>query len=349
MVPTEPGGSDSAEIKPNDAKDTMAPLTTQFNQAKSNVEPSKEDKDKAPTCHEEVRDALGQDSYLQTLGIRSALIGSYRRNVSIRRVKDVDVFCKLDAFHDVESDLGALALLNRFETALQDQLGEDRVARQARSFQVSFDETDMFVDVVPARPCGDHWEIPGRDGDWEETNPEKLKTLTEDMNEEHPDKYVPTVKLVRQIRKAHLGKQPGGLFFEILTYHAFKSGLVSGANTAEYLCTTLERLPAELQLANELGLADPTIEGSAIATRATERQLATALSKFSDLALEARAAFDEEDRCVSAKAWREILGENDDGWVFDMPEGCEDDGKAAAFVPIRSGRSQVPAGDRHFA
>lgn len=61
-------------------------------------------------CHEEVRDALAQSEELADFGIHSVLIGSYRRDVSIRRVKDVDVFCKLENLLDVEPDIGALAL-----------------------------------------------------------------------------------------------------------------------------------------------------------------------------------------------------------------------------------------------
>lgn len=328
----------------------MAPLTSQFNDAKSNVEPSDDDRRDAPGCHLEVREALAKDSFLASAGIDTVLIGSYRRSVSIRRVKDVDVLCKLPDLEEAKAGLGARAVLNRLETALHDQLGEDRVTPQDRSFQVSFEGLDLFVDVVPARSCGDHWEIPDRSGDWEETNPELLKTRTEELNDDHGGRYVPIVKLVRQTRRAHLGKQPGGLFFEILTHHAFKSGLVAGANTAECFCITLERLPAELSTAIDLGLSDPTLPGKTISTRATGTQLATALSTFEDLAKQAREALDEEDRCRSARLWRDILGENDDGWVFPMPDGCDESGKASAGLTfIRSGQPEVPAGDEHFA
>jgi hypothetical protein len=37
---------------------------------------------------------------------------------------------------------------------------------------------------VPARPGGEYWEIPDRDGDWEDTNPEELTRLTTKMNEQ---------------------------------------------------------------------------------------------------------------------------------------------------------------------
>ncbi len=131
----------------------MAPLTTQFNDAKSNVEPSQQDKNEAPTCHQEVRSALDENLYLCDAGVETVLIGSYRRNVSIRRVKDVDVFCKLHALPDVDPDIGARALLNRLKTALRDQLGEDRITPQARSFQVNPTRPSSWSCCPPTTSC----------------------------------------------------------------------------------------------------------------------------------------------------------------------------------------------------
>jgi hypothetical protein len=50
-----------------------------------------------------------------------------------------------------------------------------------------------------------------RDNPWEETNPEELASLTEGMNAKHEELHVPTVKLLRQARRAHLEKWPNGL------------------------------------------------------------------------------------------------------------------------------------------
>jgi len=46
-------------------------------------------------AHEEVRAVLLDDRRLVGYGADLVLIGSYKRHVSIRRIKDVDVFCKL--------------------------------------------------------------------------------------------------------------------------------------------------------------------------------------------------------------------------------------------------------------
>lgn len=328
----------------------MALLLPQFEQARENVEPSEKDKTNAPKAHLEVRRVLEKDPYLTDAGIDTILIGSYARHVSIRRMRDVDVFSKL---HDLPDDVEPRDLLKTFERALTDGFGEDRVEPQDRSVTVLFPDFDLHVDAVPARPKSDHWEIPDRTergGGWEETNPERLGELTTEMNERHQDLYVPTVKLIRQTRRAHLDKQPGGLYFEILTYHAFDSGAVSGSNIAEYFCSALQGVVSQLELAIEDGLADPTLPGRTISTRASRGELEAALEKFRGLAAMANRALDDEDRCRAAKVFQGILGRNtEDQVVFPMPDDCDEGGNKRPASAIVAGERHVPAGDRRFA
>jgi len=72
----------------------MATLATEFKAALGQIEP-KTDADNAAKAHCEVSEALKADDWLIELGIETFLIGSYGRNVSIKRVKDVDVFVRL--------------------------------------------------------------------------------------------------------------------------------------------------------------------------------------------------------------------------------------------------------------
>jgi tRNA nucleotidyltransferase (CCA-adding enzyme) len=78
----------------------MAELIAQFEEAVRNVEPSDDDKRDASDAHQEVRDCLSEDPGLNAWGIETVLIGSYKRHVSIRRVRDVDVLSKLPDFPD---------------------------------------------------------------------------------------------------------------------------------------------------------------------------------------------------------------------------------------------------------
>lgn len=323
----------------------MAQLITQWEKACSNVEPEEDDVDNASSAHDEVRKALEADPELSALGIDTILIGSYKRHVSIRRVKDVDVFSKT-----TDLDMTTADALDLFEQVLVDTFGDDRVERQDRSIKVLFPDFDLHVDVVPARPCREYWEIPDRDDEWEETNPEELTELTTEMNKRYDDRYVPVVKLVRQTRRHNFGKRPGGFFFEILTYHAFDNGL-DGDNISELYVAALRSIADQLDdFVNGGDVDDPTIDAAVISIRATESQKQKAADTFSDLATKAEEALADADKCRAAKTFRDILGKNsDDNWVFPMPAGCNDDGTARAATTAVAGDRHVPAGNRRFA
>jgi hypothetical protein len=239
------------------------------------IEPG-DDKTNAPQAHQLVRDSLEADATLAEYGVSPVLIGSYKRNVSIKRVKDVDVFVRLP---DVPTDVSSHDILDRFFKVLHGEFGNDsdghrRTKRQDRSLQVSFPEYDLYVDAVPARPYwdGQTWEIPqkGDEDEWVRTNPEKLTTLSSEMNATHDGFYVPTVKLLRQTRRALLGKKkPGGFFIEVAAYQAFGSGLVSGNDQAEYYVSALQEISNIINNFVDYGLEvnDPTLPGHTISIR----------------------------------------------------------------------------------
>jgi hypothetical protein len=335
----------------------MAHLKQQFKEALSSVEPG-DDKANAPEAHRLVRDALEADAKLTEYGVSPVLIGSYKRSVSIKRVKDVDVFVRLP---DVPSDVTSKDILDRFFTVLHAEFGSDadghrRTKRQDRSLQVSFPEYDLYVDAVPARPFwdGETWEIPQKgDADkWVRTNPEQFTSLSSAMNTAHNGYYVPTVKLLRQTRRSvlGLGKKPGGFFIEVATYQTFASGLVSGNDHAEYYVSALEEVSKIVDsfVSYGIGVNDPTLPGHTISIRATDDELNAAKTRFADAAETARGALDEEDEGKAALAFRKLLGKNgDDETVFPMPPGFNDDGSKRAFA-VSAGARVVPAGKRTF-
>src|SRR6185295_13454078 len=108
----------------------MAILAPQFAEALKRVEPTPKDKKNAAKAHTEVREALERDTELITMGIDTILIGSYARQVSIRRMRDVDVFSKLP---EAPADLGSRAILRKFEEVLTEEFGRERVEPQDRS------------------------------------------------------------------------------------------------------------------------------------------------------------------------------------------------------------------------
>lgn len=335
----------------------MAILTDRFDKALEMIEPSTADKTNAPLAHKAVRDALTDADTLKDWGLKPILIGSYRRDVSIRRVKDVDVFCRMDA---VDEDVSGSTVLDAFFKVLDDEFGLDddgnrRVKRQARSLQVKFPEYDgLYVDAVPARPRWDgYWEIPSKDSDeWQVTNPDELTTLKTTMNDTFGGYYVPAVKLLRQTRRTVLNSRPGGLFVELCFYDACKRGVVSKFNQTIVYVTGLEAIATYLDDKVNWGtsLPDPTMPGRTVTLRATDKQWEDARDKFAKAATKARDAYDEDDLGKAAVAFRELLGENGDGdTVFPMPAGYNEDGtKRAVAALITPGESFVPAGDRRF-
>jgi hypothetical protein len=321
----------------------MATLTSKFKDALTRIEPSAADIKNAPLAHNEVRDALADATGLDDWNVKPILIGSYARSVAIRRVKDVDVFCRM---YDLDDDVEPVTVLNRFYKALEDTFGSARVTRNARSFKVTFPEyDDLHVDAVPARQKWDGaWEIPTKDGDWQSTNPLKVNELTTEMNKTHSGMYVPTVKLARQARRAINDARPGGFFVEMCLYDAFKNGKVDTASHARGFVTALEAIADYLDAKIGWGkeLPDPSRPGHNMFFRATDNQWETARDKFRAAATKARDAYNNDDEHEAANAYRDLLGVNGDGDdVFpEVP-------KTAARL-ITPGAHNVPAGDRRF-
>lgn len=333
----------------------MATLPSYFVQALGTIEPGA-DADNGKKAHAEVSAALKAAAPLARLGINPILIGSYAREVSTRRVKDVDVFGRLQ---DADQGLRPGRAIDLFEDALAGSFGDERVERQARSIKVNFGDYDLSVDAVPARPKGDHWEIPKKtDQDnrasWIETNPTRFTELSTETNKKYTLNgkgiYVPVVKLVRQVRRAWLGDQPGGLFFEILTYWAFNDGKLEAPSHAGYLVAVLDYIEKELPVVAADGLRDPTLDGKVIETRATGRDFDDAIRKMTKAARLARTALAEEDDCKAALAWQQLLGENtEDETVFPMPEYCNPDGARRRSSATIKGAVTAPAGSGRYA
>ncbi len=259
----------------------MATLATQFREALSAIEPG-DDAKHAQDAHKQVSKVLEADEKLRKLGVAPLLIGSYKRHVSIRRVKDVDVFARLT---EADSSLRPGAILDHV-TEVLDKAFPGCVERQHRSVKVDFPDYDLSVDVVIARPCGDHWEIPQKieaDGraSWVETNPTKMTELTTEANkqfllyddDEDSGVYVPVVKLVRQVRRTWVDDQRGGYYFEVLTYHAFQDKQLNEKTIAAYLTLVLRWIADTLPELVDDGPADPTLPDKTIKTKATVDQI----------------------------------------------------------------------------
>ena len=316
----------------------METLTKEFEEALTRVEVSGARRLRAQEAHVEVRGVLEADATLKGWGIDTVLIGSYARHTSIHPGKDVDVFSKLDS---LDAQASPTTVFNTMRSVLVEEYG-NRAEAQDRSIKVLFDDHDGFsIDAVPAVHMADRWGIPNRDtaaweGDskWTETDPEKLTSLTTDLNRRvlisGRGAYVPVVKLVRQTRRFHLGEEkPGGLYFELMTFWLFAGGLTAGS-WAELFAVTLRGIHEELRRAADDPVNDPALQRP-FEPKPDPSELATASDRFDKLASKGEAAL-HLDECAAAVQWRSILGTNDRGQVFPLPDGCDDSGHRIAPI-----------------
>ncbi len=344
----------------------METLPTQFTDALCNIEVNGKRAKRAISAHTEVREHLENDTQLCAWGVDTVLIGSYKRDTGIYPGKDVDVFVKLPKLDTTASPKD---VYNAVLDALVDKYGHEKVGGRAcpqgRSVKIAFPSTngddDFAVDAVPAVRCGDRWAIPTKDsnrwaqstGRWVETDPEDLadkisalstSPLSPDVSGRNALK--PIIKLVRQARRTHLGDdKPGGLYFEIVTFHEWNSGGVTGSTWAELFATTLRRGATRLELCKILPLTDPAM-GTALNPAPTDEQLTVAATTFADLATFAEEAL-QLDVCAAAVKWRTILGENDKvgGHVFLLPPGCDANGnKIRSVAAVSSSGSDEARG-----
>lgn len=344
----------------------MATQATLFKAALSRIEPE-DDAKNAADAHKQVTEALESDERLKKLGISTFLIGSYGRDVSIKRVKDVDMFARLTK---ATSSLRPGEILDHIYDVLEDAF-PGCVERQHRSVKVEFSDYDLSVDVVIARPCihhpDDHWQIPEKIEDdgrasWVETNPTKMGELTTTANKQfllsadNPDSgvYVPMVKLIRQIRRIWVDEQPGGYYFEVLTYHAFQDLQPDTTTVAGHLCVILREIANRLPDYVDEGPDDPTLENRTIKTKATAEQIEAAVKRIAEAADLAEKALEEDDPCKSAVLWRDLLGEtqntDEPEDVFPLPEYCNPDGSTkSSSEALVKGAPAVPAGRDRYA
>ncbi|MCP2637660.1 nucleotidyltransferase [Microbacterium sp. HD4P20] len=328
----------------------METLPAQFSNAVSNVTISDDKEQRAIAAHSEVRELLEADATLKSWGITPLLIGSYGRQTARYPGKDVDIFLRFLNL-GVASDPAVLYdAVSRVLIAAYGLIDEGgRVTPQPRSLKVDFAapnaQADLAfsVDAVPAVPWGKDWAIPNRDRStwqnesdrWVRTNPVEFgdasQTLSTSANSpvvNGRNAYKPVVRLLRQVRHVHLGAaKPGGLYVEVAAFEAWQSGRVTGDSWAELFASSLYEVSRVFHMAASEGLLDPILRTPLKPALETSDWL-YASRTFGALATDAQEAL-RATPCAAAKTWRTILGTNDRGQVFPLPDGC-----SGAGVPL---------------
>lgn len=332
----------------------MPTLDDEFASAVRNVSIG-DKRDRAIEAHKEVRSLLESDTELKEWGIDSVLIGSYARQTARYPGKDVDIFLRftdLNVRYNPEKIYNAVqrVLVAKYGVKNQDPGG--RVTLQSRSVKIDFPEPDghpsddaFAIDAVPAVPWGEHWGIPNHNRDqwdsdtrrWIKTNPVQfaadtntLATAAWSPTVNGVNAYRPIVRLLRQVRHVHIHGRPGGLYFEIAAYYAWKDQLVTGTTWAELLASTLEHVGTRLIDSADEGLIDPVLD-TPLEPALDSWQWRAAGQTVESLAGKATEGLAAE-KCRAAKIWRDILGTNERGQVLPLPEGCDAGGFPVSSV-----------------
>ena len=348
----------------------MPNLRKQFEKALNLIEVNGQKRKRAIDAHTEIRELLQQDEKLKKWGVEPLLTGSYGRQTGIYPGKDVDVFLR---FTDLDTQAEPKEVFDAVWCVLVEKYGQDgkragRAQQQARSIKVRFPDQadsaethgDFSVDAVPAVCNGTLWAIPtkdqnrwaGGDGRWVTTGAVLFGDLSENLNQAatspmvgERNAYKPIVKLVRQIREAHLGdKRPGGLYLEFVTFETWRSGLVTGSEWDVLLARTLQCIATRFDRAREEPLLDPVL-GTPVDPPLSEDEIKQAAEIFGKLTVRANRALRLSIAGATAE-WRKILGGNERADpVFPNPPNSGGLGQGTAAVVgsgVRTPRNDAP-------
>lgn len=335
----------------------MAILRSQFIDALTRIEVNGTKKARAIEAHTEVQNLLASDDVLQSWGLDTALIGSYKRDTAIYPGKDVDLFARLK---DLDTAAMPREVYERVEQVVTAEYGS-RATPQNRSVKIDFGSDGFSIDAVPAVRDGERWAVPTKDrsrwaastGRWHPTDPLHFAQLSSDLSTAAwtPEvggrhAYKPIMKLLRQARRTHLGDdRPGGLYVEFAAYDVWSTGRVAGVEWDTLFARSLREVAIRFGNATLLPLIDPGM-GSAVDPPLDDSAWQNAQAVFARLADLADEALDA-DKCMAAAKWREILGKNDRGPVFTPPPGCDANGFAIGQVAAIGGTGLDSA--RRFA
>ncbi len=199
---------------------------------------------------------------------------------------------------------------------------------------------EFSVDVVPAVKWGKHYGIPevqrdprtdvvARSGRWRLTNPVALTDLTHERNRDPQidgiGGFVRVVRMVRQIKSAHLpDAKPGALYYEMALHEGFRTGAIVGASWADIAESALVFLAS--RLASSEPIRDPVLDVP-YQPAPTQAESQVAAETFAMLARRARSAVTADSQCQAAHEWRAVFGGNGrDTQVFPLPPGCRGTG-----------------------
>ena len=175
-----------------------------FRKFKSRLELNDKEQANASSRQKEVREYL--DTKFEIAN--SFLTGSYARHTKTKPLKDIDIFIVLKESQRHYRNKAPSVVLDDFYNALVEKYGKKAVRKQSRSVNVDFgividadDNTDyrvVSVDVVPAFPLADNYEIPDDDaGKWIKTNPKSHADKATSAHQAFSNEWKGLVRMVK--------------------------------------------------------------------------------------------------------------------------------------------------------
>lgn len=182
----------------------MLTIDQAFRKFKSRLELKPAEQKNATDRHTEVREFVRSKFDIEN----DFLTGSYARYTKTKPLKDIDIFFVMkDAERHYRGEKAGV-VLDAYREQLESKYGKAAVRRQSRSLNVDFgvlvkeeDRTDykiMSVDVVPAFPFGDNFEIPDGDtGSWILTNPKLHAERATQAHKNYSEEWKGLVRMLK--------------------------------------------------------------------------------------------------------------------------------------------------------
>lgn len=293
----------------------MLTVEEAFRKFKSRLELNDREQKNASDRQNEVRDYLVTKFAIA----RSFLTGSYKRHTKTKPLRDIDIFFVLaESERDYRSKAPSV-VIGAFYDALVDKYGDKAVRKQGRSVNVDFgvvidaeDNTDyrvVSVDVVPAFPLGDDYEIPDTDtGKWIKTNPEIHARKATEAHQAFSNEWKGLVRMVKYWNNhPRHGEKPvkPSFLIEVMALQCLYGGW-QGRFDYEiqgFLSTLADRVLDEWP--DPAGLGPPISDGMDAARKQRAQTLLRAASREASLAIDlVRQGRNGE----ALKAWRALFG-----------------------------------------
>lgn len=290
----------------------MISVSEAFDKFKSRLEPGEREQEDAIRRRERVKEVLNDGFHLD----RVIITGSYQRWTKVRPLKDVDLFCVLNA--EKEGDYlkkSSRVLLDAFGQRLAEVFGWENVKVWDKCVTVKFgeptgdDDQQVFsVDVVPAFEDGKTYKIPDayHPTGWMKTDPEVHAELATKANRAMDGKWVTLVKMAKKCNDFHDKPVNPSFLVEVMALQLFAPPF-SGSLKYE-----IKGFISSLQQQIGNVWPDPAKVGPAVSEQMTSDKVAAArvtLAKISK-SIDAALLYESQGRVGDSLAtWRnEVFG-----------------------------------------